>query len=472
VPGILLSIASVEPAPLLDGGAPLSVKYTISNLGYTQGTGQISGEFQGVGLRNADGSEYLSLNLAPGESFSGTLVSVSPMVAGSGRVDVRYRDQRSCFKRPRPSGQFVESCVYAINQADFADVHVERSPNLADSDQDGVIDTDEAELLGRFRPYYRFSKEGDDEDKFHPIDALVFVKNSQLYDSRTETDASHLVFDTSHLANQPDAILSASTIGPSSTQQQSSESSYHLNLSNEHRTGEPDWNVIKAQSPGLYGHVLALREDPANPAAITGYKVEYWQLFGFNPVRGEIDCSRYSAHEGDWEGIELVIASDKTAVRKVVHHVHSGDVVFDMSKGQAFDIGNGFQEWRGTEFDRPYTGYIDLHVIGPAGIGRAQNNLVRFFCDAQGCTHPVAYIEYGGHAMWPTEHWAWPWVYNHNGSSEHAYLVETPSNLGEIGAPNETCLSCKLVVGFNGNWGACGSDPPGGPPTKGSWGQP
>jgi hypothetical protein len=35
-------------------------------------------------------------------------------------------------------------------------------------------------------------------------------------------------------------------------------------------------------------------------------------------------------------------------------------------------------------------------------------NLVRFFCDAEGCTNPVVYIEYNGNASWPTEFWEWP----------------------------------------------------------------
>ncbi len=265
-------------------------------------------------------------------------------------------------------------------------------------------------------------------------------------------------------------IVNAMSKGKSSSTSASQQKSgFYLNLGNPHRHGEPNWSVIETQATGLYGHVAALHENASSPPKLTAYKIEYWQLYAYDAVPGQTDCNKISnSHEGDWVGVELVVEPDQHTIRRVRHNIHSASVTFDLSQGSPVDIGNSVREYRGKGTGKPYSGYIDLNVKGPAGIGWAQNNLVRFFCDRDGCTHPLVYIEHGGHEAWPTEHWNWPVVYAHNGDSPHQYLVATPKNVGEIGHPMPGCLDCKLVVGYNGHWGACGSDPPEGPPVNGT----
>jgi len=329
-------------------------------------------------------------------------------------------------------------------------------------------DVIEDELLARFRPFYRFSMSAGDDEDSRPADVVWYVQRSELYDHHTET-ADDQIFNKSQLFNDPSLILSASSHGPSNVASSPQQADYWLNIANPFRGGESDWTKIQNEATGLYGHVVPLRESPADANAITGYKIEYWQFYAFNPVPGQIDCYSISdSHEADWEGVELVVEADQHTIRNVRHHVHSDDVVFDLKQGRAVDVGGGVLEYRG----RDYRGLIDLHTPGPGGIGWAQNNLVRFHCNEDGCTHPVVYIEHGGHASWPTEYWSWPGVLNHDGNSPHAYLVATPQNVGEIGKPRSGCVGCKLVVGYNGHWGACGHDPPDGPPLKSTWGKP
>jgi hypothetical protein len=190
-------------------------------------------------------------------------------------------------------------------------------------------------------------------------------------------------------------------------------------------------------------------------------------------VPGQIDCYSISdAHEGDWEGVELVIETDQKTIRRVRHNIHSSSATFELSKGTSVNIDGGFIEFRGPHASLTSSLPLDLWFDTSANNDNEQNNLVRFFCNEDGCVHPVVYIEHGGHASWPTEHWTWPGVWNHDGNSPHAYLVATPPNLGEIGHPNSQCPGCVLAVEFNGHWGACGSDPPQGPTLHDSWGKP
>ena len=111
-------------------------------------------------------------------------------------------------------------------------------------------------------------------------------------------------------------------------------------------------------------------------------------------------------------------------------------------------------------------GFIDYNTNG----GAAQNNLVRFYCENGECTHPVVYIEHGGHASWQTQYGWWPGVDNHNGNS-YSYLVAAPANLDEIGYPNLYCPGADLVLYFNGHWGAYGDGPEGPTVKVDQWGK-
>lgn len=465
--GVLLSIDAVTPAsPKI--GDMLTVQYTLTNLTREQATGVVTGSFQSHQLTTTNGGAPEHIDLSPGKSVASELRVSQPAVEGMAIVRLGYRDKETCRDVPGPFGVRRTVCTAGVATTASSDVSVTRDLAKVDDDGDRMPDVIEDELLARFRPFYRFSMSAGDDEDSRPADVVWYVQRSELYDHHTET-ADDQIFKQTQLSNSPSLILTASSHGSSNVASSPQQADYWLNITNSFRGGESDWAKIQNEATGLYGHVVPLRENPADPDAITGYKIEYWQFYAFNPVPGQIDCYSISdSHEADWEGVELVVEADKHTPRTVRHHVHNDDVVFDLKQGHAVDIGGGVLEYRG----RDYRGYIDLFTQGPAGIGWAQNNLARFHCNEDGCTHPVVYIEHGGHASWPTEHWAWPGVLNHDGNSPHAYLVATPPNLGEIGKPRAGCLGCKLVVGYNGHWGACGNDPPSGPPLKSTWGKP
>lgn len=465
---VLLTIDAIAPDAPIEGNT-LDVTYTLTNFTVTTAQGVITGTFEGHGLVNVDGSPPENISLGPGKSWTSHLKTSVPTFIGSGPLNLHYRDKVACHAVPGPFGKPIKVCAAGVAADASADVSVSADPAKIDSDLDGIPDVVEAELLARFRPYYRFSMNSGDDETARPADARWFVQHSELFDHHTETD-SNPIFPQDQLWGNPDLLLTATaSIGPSLIGNPPHEVDYYLNLFNDFRPGESDWTKIQNEATGLYGHVAPLRESAGDPAAITGYKIEYWQFYAFNPVPGQIDCYSISdAHEGDWEGVELVVEMDRTTVRRVRHNIHSSSAVFEMSGGKRVDIGDGFVEFQGANAT---TDAIALWPDGPLTSGLAQNNLVRFFCNTDGCTHVVVYIEHGGHASWPTEHWTWPGVWNHDGNSPHAYLVATPPNLGEIAHPNTQCPGCNLVVGYDGHWGACGSDPPQGPTLHDSWGK-
>lgn len=328
--------------------------------------------------------------------------------------------------------------------------------DFVDSDNDGISDETENLLLTRFRPYYKFSLD-DGSDPYHPIDAFTFMRNSDL------KATGGIIITAQKLFPNPFLILSASTAEDRSADLKvtGQASNFSLDLPDNMRKGEMDWSIIQSEAIGLYGHVRPLYENADLPEQVTGYKIEYWQFYAFNDA--PVD---HFTHEGDWETVQLVVEADLMTIRTVIHNVHGSEIVFNISQGKRVDLGNGFIEYQGTGFDRPFRGYIDLNVKGPAGIGRAQQNLVRLFCENNECTHPVVYIEHSGHASWPTEYWSWIGARKHNGD-DVSYLVTTPCNLGEIDFPNNRCGATSVILRFNGKWGGSNDSPLG--PTLQSW---
>lgn len=475
--GVFLSIDEINPAAPIEGNE-LQVHYTVTNFTQSSARGTVTGRYDSAELVSATNTAPLPLDLPPGASVSSVLHLRTPLTRGSGVLRLSYDDQVTCHEVPNPrSGRPVTTCLAAVHTDASTAVAVSQDPNTVDSDFDGAPDVVEAELLARFRPYYRFSLHNGDDDSDRPADPLWFVQHSELVDEHTETpDDDDRVFSQAELAEQPELILTANTIGLSRVDLRRETMGYYLNLFNEYRSGEADWTRIRNEAIGLFGHVKPLYENPPGNAAgsvaenpISGYKIEYWQFYAFNPVPGEIECHGGSnAHEGDWEGVELVVQDDKQTIRYVRYHVHSTSLYFELPPKVTGPAGST-QEIQGSN-----AGSIPMNVwlSDVLGSNRMNNNLLRLYCSAQACTHPVVYIEHGGHASWPTQHWSWPVVRNHDGNSAHQYLVAVPPNLGEVKAPNRSCPACELVLRFNGHWGACGKDPPNGPPLKWSFGNP
>ena len=327
-------------------------------------------------------------------------------------------------------------------------------PSPSDFDVDGITDATEDQLLATFRPYYRFSLDGG-ADQYHPTDALWYLRNSNLVDADATGDA--LLVTQARLQDNPTLALNVDdpTFGPSDTRKHPHVTPYQLDPLSHVLTGESDWQKVRNEAVGLYGHVTPLREDPAPSAQITGYKIEYWQFYGFNDAP-----TRDFRHEGDWESVQLVVEANGSTVRRVIHEAHGEPIGFDIASGTRVDLGDGFVEYRGSNYGTLFW--------GPSGSGRAQNNLVRLYCTDGACTHPVVYIEHSGHATWPSAQWGWVGARKHGGNGD-AYLVAPPPNLGEIGHANPKLPAADLVLHYNGHWGEQ-NDGPEGPSLHGSWG--
>jgi hypothetical protein len=326
-------------------------------------------------------------------------------------------------------------------------------PPPSDFDVDGVSDAAEDQLLATFRPYYRFSLDGG-ADQYHPTDALWYLRNSSLVDADETGDA--VLVTQPRLASDPSLALKVNdpTFGPSDVRSLPKKMPYQLDPLTPVLTGEPDWQKVRNEAVGLYGHVTPLR-DPPQSGQITGYKIEYWQFYGFNDAP-----TRDYRHEGDWESVQLIVEANGTTVRRVIHEAHGEPIGFDIAGAKRVDLGGGFVEYQGSNYGTLFW--------GPSGSGRAQNNLVRLYCTDGVCTHPVVYIEHSGHATWPSAQWGWVGARKHGGDGD-AYLVATPPNLGEIDHANPKLPAADLILHYNGHWGEQ-NDGPEGPSLHGSWG--
>ena len=85
-------------------------------------------------------------------------------------------------------------------------------------------------------------------------------------------------------------------------------------------------------------------------------------------------------------------------------------------------------------------------------------------------SHPVVYIENGGHEFYPTEDWNFYLAPSHNGKS-HNFLTNTPPNLGEVEATLEETAAAGIILKFNGYWGTWSrkNSPPPGPALHKNW---
>ncbi len=391
---------------------------------------------------------------------------------------------------------------------------------LNDLDKDGLNDNKEHEFLEKFRPYYKFSADDDNKvDEFAPADALSYITSSEIkngeYDGKDQflDHPPATLIKNSDLDNNLNLLLNAT----SNILLNQQLSNYCINPLG-HAIYGVDWNTIsQAKNTGMYGHVVPLMlpsqllgEDAVDiftaditkyPAADLRkyYKVEYWQFYGFNrdskegcvplvvetlsPVGKPLIITSASPalaecvadHEADWCTVQLLIDHNERIV-KVYHFAHGKMMRFDMTKVTAppsfSGPDNSFAEWHGTKYN--------LNVT-LSSVDSIINNLVQLYKEpGRGdFTHPVAYIEYEGHEVWPSTNWDFKGphntsVYAHNGQGLYQYLTSTPPNLGEVEFPLTEYKRADLLMRFNGRWGTYNwdNDPPQGPPLHTQWNWP
>ena len=322
---------------------------------------------------------------------------------------------------------------------------------LQDADFDGIPEGIEALLLEKFRPLYRFSTNNGKEEKYLPTDYMEYIRRSGMVHRTAEGDI--LLANPGDFADDPGKILrmdqAADGKFPTQIIDFHQRSDHRLFVNDSFYQGFDDgrsladhWvDLIAKRNTGLYGHVVKDR--------FGNYKVEYWQFYAYN--NADQDDNRYD-HECDLEAVHLLVDAVTLDFISVSHFIHGKEIFFE--KGETEPLFNGnIAEYRGPAY---FTGYFDLNVKGAGGFDRSRNNLLRMHAETLpdglpgAFTHPVVYIEYGGHASWPSEFWDYFGAPKHDGDS-HTYLTALPPNLGEVEHPLSD--DAQVILQFNGYWG-------------------
>jgi hypothetical protein len=112
--------------------------------------------------------------------------------------------------------------------------------------------------------------------------------------------------------------------------------------------------------------------------------------------------------------------------------------------------------------------------VAPDQPQKAQNNLLYLRKDVStgAFTHPVVYVEYGGHEFWPSAHWGFGGAPKHGGDGQYAYQTVNAPNLGEVEHPIGEIA--RILLRYNGYWGTYNkyNDNPPGPALHKAWNWP
>jgi len=332
----------------------------------------------------------------------------------------------------------------------------------ADHDKDGIPDALEEDLLRRYRPYYKFSRDkGADEDR-RPADPVEELRKATLERMRADGEGAEPVAECAHLdpaatlfTCRPDASLATAR----------AKSAYCLHL-DPARHGGVSFEEARAKATGLYGHVANDVVD-GKPA----YKIEYWQFFAFNnqdiTVAG---LGSYGDHEGDWTSVQFWFDRSASRLAKILYLVHGKSISFEIPNEPAPTCRSCAIEVKGKHHDPAVGNFFD-----EAARRKYDDNQAEFFVDAQGYRHVVVYLERGAHEFWPgawghAEIDAGPMKVHlnpHDGQGTQ-YLVpdelERPLNVGEVDAPLGG--DAAVVLEFNGFWGSTNAKEIAGPVRK------
>ena len=343
--------------------------------------------------------------------------------------------------------------------AEFLAASVPGSPQATDRDGDGIDDVTEELLLRRYRPWLKFSKDGDGNDEAHrPADPVAIMRNAQLRQFKGDGDGTtdplngcgragdhHLdpasqIFtcrkDTSFLTNF-------------------AKTSYALNIADADYAGV-SFDTFKKDATGFFGHVVG---DTVNghPA----YKLEYWGYYGFNNQDIGVPGYRvFGDHEGDWTGVQVWFDRTEQRVAQILYLIHGRRVSFTLTPAMGKTTGAScFVSVKGPKYNPNPGNLFDDNE-------RAQydDNQAELWIDASGFKHVVVYVENGGHESWPG---AWghadidagPFTLAHpnphHGDGTSLLLpvpAGRPLNIGEVEKP--LTKDGAIILQYNGYWGS------------------
>lgn len=320
----------------------------------------------------------------------------------------------------------------------------------ADIDKDGISDDFEWQVLQKFSPYFKFSKERINfntvQEEYRPTDAIWYVRHCDLLYGDDEN--SPVVFKRNILNTDAGMVTNSQWHGgdQSNILWTSAKTSFRLNIYNEFRSGfnngdGHDWpEILNKKNIGLYGHVVPMTDK-------NQLVIEYWQFFGFNQANA-YNVDAYD-HEADWCVVKMTynISGDSLTAITYAHHGDLTTRLLGRGKNHFFEFieDNKIEVFKEDDFD----------VV---------NNFVEFYRDPISLlyNHPVVYIEWGGHEFWPRPAGSHEWSPNHDGTGDYFYLTENVPNLGEVENPMFPAFG--VIMQFNGRWGAWNSNnenPPG-----------
>src|SRR5205085_925468 len=151
-------------------------------------------------------------------------------------------------------------------------------------------------LLRRYRPFLKFSKDDDDDEKFRPADPVAIVRDAQLVQMKPNHGGVTAPLDGcgragDHHLDPADEVLTcrkdASFLALAKT------SDYALNVADADYPGV-SFDTYRKDATGAFGHVAP---DMVNGHA--AYKIEYWQFYAFNNQDIGVPGYRpFGKHEG------------------------------------------------------------------------------------------------------------------------------------------------------------------------------
>jgi len=321
-----------------------------------------------------------------------------------------------------------------------------------DADGDGIPDATEELLLRRYRPFYKFSQDGGNDEDFRPANPISEIENAQLKtmlpDGGGTTDPiAGCGRDGDHHMTPADTLLTCKT--DTSFLATQAKGTYCLNIDNSRYHGLA-FGDVQANATGLYGHVA--------PTTIDGhaaYKIEYWQFFAFNNQDITVlGLGSFGDHEGDWTSVQLWF--DRVAQRlvKIRYLIHGKEATFALPSVSP-TCRDCMISVQGPSYNPDPGNFFD-------NIPAYSDNQAEFYVDDHRYKHVVVYIERGAHEFWPG---AWghasqsvgPLSFSlnpHNGSGP-SYLVPAVTdrafNMGEVAHPSTR--GGRLIMDYAGYWG-------------------
>ncbi len=236
----------------------------------------------------------------------------------------------------------------------------------ADSDNDGIPDSEEMQLASTYEPYLHFAA----GEKFFPTDANYHIQNSDLYMKTGDTNT---------------LIDPAPTVA--SIEQYQTEN-YFLNntLGGSKEIAQDYKQRRQIFGDKIYAHVT-------KEAGFT--VVQYWFFYAFNP-------GTLNQHQGDWEMIQIVLDSTETPQYAVYSQHHAGEMAEwkDVEKADGTHPRVYVALGSHASYFNPYQGRIGIEsdIVGNAYTLKPEDLEIILLGEKGLGNHPSAqdWLEFGG----------------------------------------------------------------------------